>query len=103
MFRTSEPVVCVENKACTFLIKKDEVYILNRQTNCRCGKLFLQVGVKNNTGNSVGARCKTCGCRYFYYPNEEIHFPSEYFRPLDSLYNEEIEELTELLTETIAI
>ena len=97
MYEIGQKVVCVKTHS-QGVVKEGEVYPLkNIHFSSCCNDLLLDVGMKIDIGDKL--RC-TCGQLYKSETNT-YWLSAHLFRPLDDMYNEEIEELTEVLSEPV--
>jgi hypothetical protein len=88
MFEIGQKVVCVKAHS-SGKIKEGEVYTVKNMELClECKSLMLDVGVKSSIKDTV---CINCGNSW--EDDGTWFFSHTRFKPLDDLYNEEIEEL----------
>ncbi len=106
MFEINQKVVCIDPLH-SAPIKKGGVYTV-KDMKIHCDKsLILDIGIRDSQGknmlqsSSVGDvyKCKSCG--KIHIVDEVWWFDAKRFRPLDDMYNEEIEELTEVLSDPV--
>ena len=86
MYEIGQQVVCVESHP-NGVIKKDFIYTVTELRLCSCKNLTIGVGVIDP---NPFMQCSKCGNAYV---GNEWLFKANRFRPLDDLYNTEIEEL----------
>lgn len=93
MFELGQKVVCL-GKHPQGLLKDGEIYTVKDLMLCpKCKHLAVDVGVKQTY---IGSGCH---CGQFISGHENCWFSHTRFRPLDDLYNEELnEELSEIFT-----
>jgi hypothetical protein len=89
MFEVGQKIVCVSTHKSGYVVK-DNIYTILQIAKCeRCGDLNLDVGVKTYYDHTV---CSIC---LHEMPNGTNRWlRAARFRPLDDMYNEEVEELT---------
>jgi hypothetical protein len=97
MFEVGQKIVCVKTHS-QDVVKEGEVYPLkNIHFSPCCNHLLLDVGIKIGFGAKL-----RCDCGLLYNSKTNILWlGAVLFRPLDDMYNEEIEELTEVLSEPV--
>jgi hypothetical protein len=97
MFEVGQKIVCVKTHP-EGVVKEGEVYtVKDIQIDC-CRDLVLDIGIKA-TSQKTFIRCRFCGATE---KNDGVWWLlANRFRPLDDMYNEEIEELTEVLSEPV--
>lgn len=96
MFEIGQKVVCVKTHS-EGVVKEGEIYTVEDfKVNC-CKKLVLDVGLKSKYNNGNMVRCRECGSIITHYGGWWIHY--SLFKPLDDLYNEELNsELEEIFS-----
>ena len=93
MFELGQKIVCVKSHS-EGVVKEGEIYIVKDLRLCsKCKDLDIDVGIKTNL--PLGQCC----CNHAAFTNGIHWLAHDLFRPLDDLYNEELnEELSEILT-----
>jgi hypothetical protein len=94
MFELGQKIVCVKNHS-QGAVKEGEIYTVKDLMLCaKCKSLAIDVGIKAAYGKSI------CGSCNVVVKIDRIHWINHIlFRPLDDLYNEELnEELSEIFT-----
>jgi hypothetical protein len=108
MYEVGQKVVCVKTHP-KGVVKEGEIYtVKDIQIDC-CRELVLDVGIRDDGRNyfkesrptKIGASfiCSQCGKTVIF--DGIWWLAANRFRPLDDMYNEEIEELTEVLSEPV--
>ena len=88
MYEIGQQVVCVESHPMGD-VKEGQVYTVKSLSLCKCcGNLIIDIGL--NADNTL-VRCVMCN--HIFETNGITYFAAKRFRPLDDLYNTEIEEL----------
>ena len=83
-------LICVKTHSKGY-VKEGEMHVVKDLKLCvSCKMLAVDVGIKG-VADIVHTRCN-CGHRE-HQPNKTVWFSHALFRPLDDLYNTEIEEL----------
>ena len=96
MFEINQKVVCVRTHS-QGVVKEGEVYtVKDIDVNHCCKSIVLDVGFVRN-GSALMCRCGSL----IQNRGNAYWIGSRLFRPLDDMYNEEIEELTEVLSEPV--
>lgn len=87
MYEIGQQVVCVKTHS-QGVVKEGQIYPLKGMRIGCCGQLLLDIGITPLYEYNV------CGeCRKSYKNTDAWWLSAELFRPLDDLYNTEIEEL----------
>jgi len=89
MYEIGQQVVCVKSHS-QGRVKEGEIFTIKDLRLCKCCKyLEIDIGLKYN-GNPM----QVCTpCRHLDFKNGVQWTGHELFRPIDDLYNTEIEEL----------
>ena len=87
MYKIGQQVVCVKTHSMGVTVE-GQVYEVKGLHLCTCGYLSLDVGIKGKSTSPV-----LCHCGKLEYLGTVWLQGAKRFRPLDDLYNTEIEEL----------
>ena len=86
MFEIGQKVVCVKQKEC---LTEGEIYTVKDLNLCpKCKVLLVHIGIKTDFYHEG-----VCICKNIIPLNGLVWHGHTVFKPLDDLYNEEIEEL----------
>ena len=107
MYEIGQKVVCVKTHP-KGVVKEGETYKIESINFFQCCKaLVVAVGIKQkpeywskNRVPKIGDYVNCMCCISFQYDGH-VWLAASRFRPLDDMYNEEIEELTEVLSEPV--
>ena len=93
MFELGQTIICVKNHS-QGAVKEGEIYTVKDLKLCpKCKLLTIDVGIKPVHDSFL------CICRHTEYNHTAYWFSHTRFRPLDDLYNEELnEELSKIFT-----
>ena len=94
MYEIRQQVVCVKTHSMGAVKEGDIKQIKSIMIGC-CGDLVLDVGVSNRRVSDIplGAACWCCNSKHTLIEDGIWWISATLFRPLDDLYNTEIEEL----------
>lgn len=96
MYEIGQKVVCVQTSR-NGVVKEGGVYQIQSFQICEgCGGLGINVGTKPLVRLT---KCNTCS--FIWENNGVAYFDASIFRPLDDLYNTEIEELMNEVNERV--